>query len=502
MMVQYWGTANYNEFPLTGVLRLWTTGQLQDVPDAIAARLVAAGVGFQYDSSSLKGEPAIVVSDPLTGGATGFQVNGNTWYPSLGFPRTVALLGDSITRNNHWDGAAFQSKQFSQLGYWTFASQILGKRFYYDYTYNFGVFGERTDQVLARVPQVIAKGPSLAVVLCGINDVVAGVSASVIQANLVSIWAQLNNAGIPVVAGCIFPTSTGGFTATQAKTLLQVNNWMRRTVATLPNVHLWDSFFTLADLTSTVAGCDTNSFADNLHPNRRGAQLAGADLAAVINAIYPEVVNDRQGALYGSYGLSDVYDATNNPRGSLVTNATLAGTGGTNAGAYATGSVATGWTVYRPVGATIVCASTKNTVTMPNGQTYSEQQLVVSSPGSGAANEEISFQQALTTVVGDNIVAGAWVDISAISGRLNYVEKRIQAQYGSYTVLASDGVYSGGGVGSMLAAQTGHLQTPPVGAIACPAGGTTTNTSIVIGLDCTVASSVTLKVRLPWARKN
>jgi hypothetical protein len=67
MMVQYWGTANYNEFPLTGVLRLWTTGQLQDVPDAIAARLVAAGVGFQYDSSSLKGEPAIVVSDPLTG---------------------------------------------------------------------------------------------------------------------------------------------------------------------------------------------------------------------------------------------------------------------------------------------------------------------------------------------------------------------------------------------------------------------------------------------------
>lgn len=63
MIVQYWGTPNYNEFPLTGVQRLWTTGQAQDVPTAIATLLLAAGVGFQSDSSNYRGEPALVSTD-------------------------------------------------------------------------------------------------------------------------------------------------------------------------------------------------------------------------------------------------------------------------------------------------------------------------------------------------------------------------------------------------------------------------------------------------------
>lgn len=69
-MVQYWGTPNYNEKPLTGVDRLWTTGMRQDVPSTIAASLTAAGAGFQYDSDNIKGEPAIVQTDPLTGGGS------------------------------------------------------------------------------------------------------------------------------------------------------------------------------------------------------------------------------------------------------------------------------------------------------------------------------------------------------------------------------------------------------------------------------------------------
>ena len=444
---------------------------------------------------------ATYTTDPLTG-VSGLATPSGVINPFIGIKRTVALFGDSITRNNHWDGAAFQTKQNSQLGYWTFASQILGKRFYYDSTYNFGVFGDTTTQMLARIGTVTAKGPTLCVVLAGINDIIGGASAATVQSNLLSIWSQLNNAGIAVIAGCVFPSSYGSFTATMAKTLMQVNQWMRKTVPTLPNVHLWDSFFSLADLTSAVAGCDTNCFADALHPNRRGAFIAGVDLAAVINAVYPDIANSQQGAQFGSSGLSDVYDATNNPLGSLVANASLAGTGGVNSGTGMTGSVATGWTVYRAAGTTILCASTKNTITLANGQTYSEQQLVVSTPGGGAAAEEVSFQQALTTVVGDNIVAGAYVDVSAISGRLNYIEMRVQAQYGAYLFLGQDGVYSGGGAQSLPSSFSGNLQTPAVGALACPSGGTSTNASVVIGLDCTVAGSVTVKIRLPYARKN
>jgi hypothetical protein len=230
--------------------------------------------------------------------------------------------------------------------------------------------------------------------------------------------------------------------------------------------------------------------------------IAGNDLGLVINSVYPDIANSQQGAIFGTNGLSDVYDATNNPRGSLITNATLAGTGGSNAGAYATGSVANSWTVFRPVGATIACVSSKNTVTLANGQTYSEQQLVVSTAGGGVAIEEISFQQAVTTAVGDNLIAGAYIDVSAISGRLNYVTARTQAQYGAFLVLGKDAEYASGGAQSLSSSYTGSTQTPAVGATACPTGGTSTNASIVIGLDCTVASSVTVKIRLPYARKN
>lgn len=50
--IQYFGIANYDEYPVTGVRRVWTTGQKQDVPDAVAALLVVAGKKFQLSPTS------------------------------------------------------------------------------------------------------------------------------------------------------------------------------------------------------------------------------------------------------------------------------------------------------------------------------------------------------------------------------------------------------------------------------------------------------------------
>jgi hypothetical protein len=69
-------------------------------------------------------------------------------------------------------------------------------------------------------------------------------------------------------------------------------------------------------------------------------------------------------------------------------------------------------------------------------------------------------------------------------------------------MLGQDGFYFGGGAQSMPSAFVGHLQTPALGSMLVPAGVTTDIAAIVIGLDCTVAGSVTVKIRLPYARKN
>jgi len=443
------------------------------------------------------GRKDTVVTTNSTG--TSLVSGDGNWYVNFATPNTIALFGDSLTRNNHWDGAALKTTWMSQLGYFTYARQLLNQRFYYDYNYNFGVFGDTTTQMLARIDSVIAVGPSVCVVLGGINDLIGGETAATVMANLTTIWARLNSAGIKVIAGTIFPASIATLSATEAKRLMQVNQWMRATVPTLPNVYLWDSFFTLSDLTSSAAGIATNCYAsDLLHIGRKGSYLVGVDLAAVIEKACPGVSGPTVGAQYGSFGLSDAYDATDNPYGNLLGNNTLVGTAGSKSGANVSGNVATGYTVYQALGSVITAVCSKNIITLPNGQTYEEQQIAVTSAGGGVALEEINFQRLITTVVGDIIIAGAYIDVSGITGRVNYISGITQAQYGSYSILSRDGYYGAGGADGLPSNFVGTVQTLPA---VTPSGGTSVLAGVVIGMDCTVAGGVTVKIRLPYARK-
>lgn len=404
----------------------------------------------------------------------------------------VALLGNSITRNNNWDGSASTTKFSSQLGYWTHAAVLTKKRFICPPSNNFGVFGETTAQILARVNQVIAVAPDICVVEGGTNDLSSDIDAATIVGNLVSIWTALTKAGISVVATTILPRSFN-MTASRSRTLLQANNLIRRAAASMRNVYLWDSFQNLANQSGLLAECNSALYADDLHPNRTGAYWMGYDLAQVLNSIFPQSVPCQYQCISGG----DLYDATYAPNGNKLTNAMLAGTGGTNVGAYATGSVATGYSVYRGSGTTITCVSSKGTATTVSGQSYATQILTVSSPGGGAATEEIAFFQNATCAVGDNVVAGADISVASISGRLNYVTPRTQAQYGSYNIIGQGAYYAAGGAQGLPAAFSGHDHTVPG---VTPSGGTSVQAAIVVGLDCTVASSVQVTIALPYLR--
>lgn len=407
-----------------------------------------------------------------------------------GHGKTVALLGDSITANNN-----LAATYNSQTGYWTHASILLGKRFASSPALNFGVSGETSAQILARVGTVILAQPDVCVVLAGTNDVAGGVSAENAYANIAQIWKSLTSAGISVVAGTVFPRSDAPMTPTYSKVLQRLNNLIRLNAPKYVDVHLWDAHQDLADMTSTVSGCISTYFSDNLHPNRLGAYWAGKSLAAVFNKAFP---TDGFPA-YRCVSGGDLFDATYAPTGNLLSNALLAGTGGTNAGAYATGSVANSFTVYRGLGSTITCVASKGVATLPNGQTYPTQILTVSTPGGGVAVEEIAFFQNVTTAVGDSLIGGFDIDIASISGKLNYVTPRVQAQYASYSVLAEDAkYYAGSASGYLPEAFSGHTQSTT--GIA-PAGGTSTQFAAVVSLDCTVASSVQVTIGMPYLRK-
>ncbi len=438
---------------------------------------------YRVDRNTIGVVGNMVFRDPRTQNVTSILRNAGT-------AKTVALLGDSITSNNN------QTDKFnSQLGYWSNASVLLGKRFNSSPSLNFGAAGESTAAILSRVGSVISAGPDICVVLGGTNDIVSGVTAAEAYSNLEAMWTALTSAGSLVVAGTVLPRSDASMNATRSKVMQQLNYLIRLNAPRFTDVYLWDAAFELADTTSTVSGCVSAYFLDLLHPNREGAYWLGKSLAAVFNKAFPQDGCPEYRCASGG----DLYDATYSPNGNLLANALLSGTSGTKVGAYATGSAANSFSVYRPLGSTITCVASKGTKALPNGQTYATQILTVSSPGGGVAIEEISFFQNVTTAAGNVLVGGFDVDVSSVSGRLLYVTPRVQSQYGSYSYIGHDAYYQAGGSSGVLPeAFSGHTQSVP--GIA-PAGGSSTQMAAVIGLDCTVASSVVVEISLPYMRK-
>lgn len=104
----------------------------------------------------------------------------------------IVFVGDSIVKGTDYGGVTpaqcFAAKIGAAAGY--VATDV----------FNAGVGGNTSGDVLARMQSdVIARTPSVCVVLCGINDWAKGVGASQYQANLNSILDILGQNGIKAV---------------------------------------------------------------------------------------------------------------------------------------------------------------------------------------------------------------------------------------------------------------------------------------------------------------
>ncbi|MCI4351119.1 MAG: GDSL-type esterase/lipase family protein [Thermoplasmata archaeon] len=191
--------------------------------------------------------------------------------------RTIVALGDSTTAGT----PAFLSPleappngrgdSESQYGYWVNRAHPTWV------VLNRGVNGERTDQILGRVPRdVVTERPDYLVVLAGVNDVYQGRSFEAIRANLLTIYRV---AGVPpgrTVAATILPFNSMRFE--QAEKIRSLNTWILEEGAR-----------------NGLLVCDTNqavrdrnnpdrlgSTRDGLHPDKAGYRAMGEAVARVI----------------------------------------------------------------------------------------------------------------------------------------------------------------------------------------------------------------------------
>lgn len=193
----------------------------------------------------------------------------------------IVALGDSTTAGT----PGFQSPveappdglgdPASQYAYWLIQSHpewdVLNK----------GVNGERSDQIRERFERdVSALGPSVVVIIAGVNDVYQGRQPEEVTAQLLWMYERAGRAGIKVVAGTIIPYNTA--TADQNAKMHAINAWIRRRAQAVPDIAFVDTRGAVAapgkpDILSETA--------DQLHPTASGYRAMAEAIRPVLERL-------------------------------------------------------------------------------------------------------------------------------------------------------------------------------------------------------------------------
>lgn len=195
---------------------------------------------------------------------------------------SIAYLGDSITAGslaiyNYTDAFPLHVGLQSQQKY-------VSAGF-------FGVPGERTDQMLARVQNALARRPTYLMVLGGTNDIGQNIGIlsdlqiiNAIKTNLTAIYATAKAAGTIPIAATIPPNNSAG---QRQRVILKANIWIRR-YAIQNGLPLVDFYTLLAKdgISATPAGNYKDAYAsDGTHPNAAGAGAMGALVANTLGTV-------------------------------------------------------------------------------------------------------------------------------------------------------------------------------------------------------------------------
>lgn len=217
--------------------------------------------------------------------------------------REIAIFGDSRTANCHTIAAtAFATENY---GYSFWASQVSGA--FCPTTNNFGVGGDTTAQMLARISAVVASSADIVLFMGGTNDRTSSMTVADTKRNILAIVRRLQKAGKIVIVGNDTPRfASKALTAPQQLDHEAIRDWINTELSKLTPV---------ADTYSQILPSDLH---DDLHPNVKGAYKMGALGFGPVLAKYSRLPVDLP---------TDALDlwSANNITGSLTANPTMLG---------------------------------------------------------------------------------------------------------------------------------------------------------------------------------
>jgi lysophospholipase L1-like esterase len=250
----------------------------------------------------------------------------------------VALYGDSRMAQNHYNLTNNLTYSATGLGAW---AERFGKGQYaVPADLNFGVTGDTSAQMLARLPAVLASRAQCVVLMAPTNDRNTSENQTFAYSrdNFATMISRLTQAGKRVVVLTDTPRGNATYpayllTAAQLGINQQFRRWLLDVVAKWRGVSIVDLYPLMADPLQTDGRQSVANAYDGVHLAPIGAATAGYALALVLRRLFPDpfYVLDR-----GNDGL---YSAANNPRGNLLPNPTWLGNSGGTKDAVATGEM-------------------------------------------------------------------------------------------------------------------------------------------------------------------
>ena len=383
----------------------------------------------------------------------------------------IAFAGDSVTYATIAQNTALITNTVNRgLEHWVCG--LLKQRVRTRPDLNFGISGNTSTQLLARIGEVAACDADFVCVLIGTNDLGGTINEALFttyQSNMRAIYQALSSAGKFVVFVPILPRSLAD--TAMLKMMWRFIRYVRSLqYAGWRNFIVADPSLEYVDPTSATAAPRTGFAYDGLHPDVPGAHAVGGVIATALGPYIPA----SPGAEMAS--VTDVYDATYNPTGNLLTNGILDSTGG-NLGSNGAGAIAASWTYgFGSNGGTITSlVATGSKITLANG--LPAQRTVLSGAYTGASGGTldnatvVTFSQSFGSFtnfsIGDVLQASIDLDVAADASRqISIMELRLGVTMGGQAYVNADG--GGFGLPMPVGAWSTRLLTPKLTLTAVP----------------------------------
>lgn len=303
----------------------------------------------------------------------------------LAAPLRVSAIGDSIQKDAFAVGAGW-----TNWGYLSWMRRFLGDRIDFPGERNYAIASKKVSEIYAdQYPVALADSSNIVFDNSGTNSISVETTDAIITQKK-AMYDGFRQAGKSVViTGIRAHKSPAAFTPDQKKIVAYVNNYFRNYAAANNHAIFFDPDPAIIDWsTGDVLAAP---FRDGIHDNQLSARNQGKRIADLLSPFM--LLLDK-----GPVNVGDIFDATLNPTGNLLTNGLLAGTSGTVSNG-ATGTPPTSWIGQRSAtGVTDTVAVSKEA-----DAAYSTLEKAVLTLGGTGQGSQLYITQTFAMPAGINI---------------------------------------------------------------------------------------------------